>query len=307
MQNMKYLVVTIMGLWFAGCSFDPSSSPSFEPSEDTSFEPFDIGERERDAGDTLDVSVPSPDMPAAVDMADVSVDMEIVPDMSAPDMPSSMRTCDGQLVDVTTSNSHCGECGNSCDETFGVCRSGSCECYDPYTACGVDNICTYAEYDAKNCGVCGATCGANEVCFEGDCVCYPGFKRCNGVCVDIDADPRHCGDCGIGCNGGICKEGQCENRDSCGLTWFECPVQNGGTACVRPRANPAYCGATILDECGDPCGPSEICYRQGAFENFECREFRPAVGCTSCPCGNCEGEFCIESDEVDDVVFCVKD
>lgn len=310
--RVRYFIWTIAALLSSGCSFDPEAAGSLFSSDDTGVIgvpdltiPRDAAGA-NDAAQASDMSLPRDDGPESADLdpADQSPDAMSTPD-AAPDMPT-MQACDGQLVDTTTSTTHCGSCGNACDPTFGRCVGGSCECFDSFVACGPENTCTNAAFDPRHCGQCGIECGPNEVCFEDRCVCFPGFERCNGECVDVESDPRHCGGCGVNCNGDICKEAQCESRNSCGLRWFECPVPNAGTACVQNEANPAHCGASLFDECGTACGAAEICFRQGAFDPFECREFRPAIGCTSCPCGNCQGEFCVESDEVEDVVFCVK-
>jgi hypothetical protein len=80
--------------------------------------------------------------------------------------------------------------------------------------CG--GACIPTSVDPNNCGGCGVTCGAAEVCSSGACIaasggCPPGTTPCGRTCVDLQTDDNHCGSCpkvcdtGTGCVEGICQ------------------------------------------------------------------------------------------------------
>ena len=291
-------------LWLSGCSFDPGVE---RPATNNAQSDLGIADQSADipqADLSSDLNRPTdmtePDLPTMADMTDMPDPVDMPPDSG-----SDTKFCDGMFVNTKFSNEHCGACGNACDPVFGQCRDGRCECYDPYDACGETNTCTLISSDPDNCGMCGRACAANEVCNGGDCECYPGFKRCNGVCVDTSADPANCGDCNQGCGNNACKNGRCQNNDDCGFGVFECRVNGGGTACVVPEWNPAFCDPNLTNACGSPCGPGQLCAQENGFSRFQCRNYRPARGCTSCPCNDCDGEFCLDPQQPPDVVYCI--
>ena len=292
----------------AGCSFDPNverpaADPDWVEPENAKNPTNSMTNNVNNINNTNVNNVNNANnINNVVDMApDLPTDMPNVNDMA--NMPDLPTMCDGQVVDVLNSNTHCGECNNSCDPEFGQCRRGQCFCYQPYFACGDQNTCTLPSNDPKNCGRCGNECGPQEVCSEGNCICYPGFKRCNGVCVNIETDPANCGDCGIDCGGDACREGECRNNGNCGFGWFTCQT-NSGPSCVQPGWNPSACDPTFGADCGTVCGPGELCGQESLIDRFSCRAYRPARGCTDCPCDDCQGEFCIDPDPPD-VVYCV--
>lgn len=89
--------------------------------------------------------------------------------------------CDGSCVDLQNSESHCGECGNVCDQPPGAssvaCVEGRCtpacapflmNCDgDAATGCEAD-----LRSDSANCGGCNVACGEGVSCVNGHCDPY---------------------------------------------------------------------------------------------------------------------------------------
>jgi len=93
--------------------------------------------------------------------------------------------------------------------------------------------------------------------------------------VDLQTDPSNCGTIGMACaSGQVCQAGGCTGG-GCGGS-----LQNCGGACVDVRVDPLNC-----DGCGRTCNRDQICVRGS------CQDFRPAVGCTMCPCPSCTGDI----------------
>jgi len=64
------------------------------------------------------------------------------------------------------------------------------------------NRCVSPAVDPDNCGSCGITCNANQVCSFGQCTttaCPQGTTPCSRACVDLRSDERNCGGCGNPC------------------------------------------------------------------------------------------------------------
>ncbi len=170
---------------------------------------------------------------------------------------------------------HCGMCGNDCDNDFGVCVSGVCGCEQGLTACGQNNNCLDTTKDPQHCGMCGNDCTPGQTCNNGMCGCQPGFVMVDGSCVDAASSPQNCGGNGVACSGNtpLCENGvcvaQCQNNlDQC----------QGG--CVDFDSDPLHCG-----ECNKPCQSDEFCI------NGDCREWNVGIGCNTCPCDDCQGDF----------------
>lgn len=83
-------------------------------------------------------------------------------------------------------------------------------CSGTQTSCG--GKCVVTSTDPRNCGGCGVTCGANQVCYSSGCAnaCPGTLTSCNGTCVDTSLDNANCGGCGkpcapgTGCLGNTC-------------------------------------------------------------------------------------------------------
>jgi hypothetical protein len=134
------------------------------------------------------------------------------------------------------------------------------------------------------------TCAADQYCISGECACRPGLTDVGGSCVDLQTDPDNCGAAANACTGATpdCADGTCVSG---------CPggTESCGGACVDLSSNPLHC-----DSCDSGCGTDEIC------ANGDCREFRPGVGCSTCPCETaCRGDFsqcCVYPGRSTDVV-----
>jgi hypothetical protein len=101
--------------------------------------------------------------------------------------------CNGQCTEIADSFNNCGACGNNCGTkgfqnpkcVAGVCEDTTCQAIGE-TPCGPQfaQVClsaTQLANDPRNCGQCGNTCGANEVCAQGSCQSYftaPGCNAC---------------------------------------------------------------------------------------------------------------------------------
>ena len=99
-----------------------------------------------------------------------------------------------------------------------------------------NGVCIPTSQDPQNCGGCGVTCTATQVCSGGACSssCLPGLTACNGACLDLQDDSNNCGTCGTVCgkNEG-CTGGQCIYTQG-GTTTSVCtgngpPIQLGTT------------------------------------------------------------------------------
>jgi hypothetical protein len=77
------------------------------------------------------------------------------------------------------------------------------------TVCG--GACTNLAGDPNNCGSCGHTCGAGQICSSATCVaCAVGEAACGSVCANLKTDPDNCGQCGNACgDGSVCRLGVC--------------------------------------------------------------------------------------------------
>lgn len=125
----------------------------------------------------------------------------LTPDAAAEATPSVTSTPDAGQTCTS------GSCGGG-----QLCIAGACVCPPYHTFCG--GACIPTSGDAKNCGGCGVTCAANEVCSAGKCAgsCMEPLEKCGSTCVDRRTDSLHCGECGKvcpvdkGCVNGTCAD-----------------------------------------------------------------------------------------------------
>jgi len=239
--------------------------------------------------------------------------------------------CNGSCINPNTDNNYCGAfntcskaemlAGKQCDTTKEQCSNGKCECSNGYVRCGndcidpqsnneycgVDNLCTFANYDSlstqqadKLKGNCskynGINAAATSICNNGTCKCETsGYELAlidrygtgaSWQCVDPQTDSMYCSDCVKGntkenCNSGLpscakdyqCKAGKCE-KSECKAPNVQC-----GSFCVDPE----------LFHVNSDC--------TGCTDGFCADNFQYATGCFNNPntdpnnCGTC-GNVC---------------
>jgi hypothetical protein len=226
--------------------------------------------------------------------------------------------CDGNAsngceVDLTTSPSHCGRCGNACVTGPGgtaTCTAGRCgiRCEDGRGDCDAvaANGCEVDLTRApSHCGRCGNACvaGANAspVCTAGVCgaTCATGFADCDGLattgCEASLNGTSNCGRCGNACGsstplctamGGtpMCVSGCATGESRC------------GGSCVNPATSVEHCGG-CNNACAAAANASRTC--TGGACGFACGtgfgdcDMNPATGCetdvrvTVAHCGAC--------------------
>ena len=207
-----------------GPGTNPDSGPIdavTDVDEDSGGDDADEGE---DAGDTGDTGEDGgePDDGGAED-TDGAIDGGGDSGGDAISCTGDLRPCNGSCVDITSNQSHCGDCGITCDGNS-VCREGTCECPRYHEPC--NGVCEPVHVDGDNCGSCGNTCGAGEACSSGACktTCLPGRSICGNSCVNKETDNQHCGGCGVTCGSDEgCVNGNCVPR---------VPTDSSGTSCV---------------------------------------------------------------------------
>ncbi|TVR03497.1 MAG: hypothetical protein EA398_04775 [Deltaproteobacteria bacterium] len=153
--------------------------------------------------------------------------------------------CEG-AVDTSTSDEHCGLCGNACSEGL-TCRSGDCECEDgSATLCG--DRCVDVMTSDEHCGSCFNACSQGQTCAGGACGCPSPLVLCDGVCREADV----CGGCGSVDR----LEGEpCGYCDTGSLACS--PVVGEGLRCegeTSPLTDPDNCG-----DCGVVCPGFGFC------------------------------------------------
>jgi hypothetical protein len=162
---------------------------------------------------------------------------------------AGLDVCDGSCVDLRTSRTHCGTCGNAC-AAGEVCAAGSCGLVCPTGQVGCSGRCADLASDVRNCGACGRACDTGEICAGGSCrtACPAGTASCGGRCVDLTVERTHCGRCDNACaptqmcTGGACTGGCAAGQINC------------AGACVNTAVDPAHCGV-----CGNACLAGYAC------------------------------------------------
>lgn len=165
---------------------------------------------------------------------------------------------------------------------------------------GAQNLCAgecvSIDRDPQNCGACGTTCAAGELCASGKCAtsCSASQTKCDGdagaFCTNEKTDNANCGGCGIACPAGeACSGGACVV--SCGGGLVQCSV-DGGVGDAGDGGGSAYCANENSDNancggCGIVCAPGTAC-TNGACET--------SCGSSSTKCeadaGTDGGEYC---------------
>ena len=208
--------------------------------------------------------------------------------------------CDGDCVDTDISDHHCGSCGNQCTTEIAGAESfcdgdGGCqpECIDAdHSLCEDAEVCTDTDSDVDHCGECGVSCGANELCDGGDCVCVGGYTDCDGICIDTDADADNCGSCGNECGDlEVCSAGSCDDDCPAGETVCD-------ASCIDTDISDDHCGS-----CGNECTGCQTC------DDGQCVDDpSQCSGCEDCDGGSCvdDSAQCSGTDNICDNATCVE-
>ncbi len=135
-------------------------------------------------------------------------------------------------------------------------------CAQPLVNCGQG--CADLRSDSDNCGSCGASCAADQVCNLGSCIadCSPPLTTCGQDCVDLGSSLAHCGECGATCvvtgASSECVEGVCQlqgclagNVDLDGVTANGCEY-----VCVP--TGPESCNG-MDDDCNGTVDDGDVC------------------------------------------------
>lgn len=175
-----------------------------------------------------------------------------------------------EACDVATQK----ECDRTCvpmnDPAFG-CDNASCAACADGSSCCPD--CTNTSSDPKRCGSCNGECDGDEWCVASQCECRPGLVMSGPACVDPQSNADACGG-GAECDGAtpLCQEGDCVA--ACTGVFTQC-----GTGCVDQSSDPLHCGGC------QACELDKVCV------DGNCQEYKPAPGCSACPCAACSGSF----------------
>lgn len=83
-------------------------------------------------------------------------------------------------LDLMTSDTNCGRCGNRCPRGV-ACVGGACQCPAGMTVCAPDGgtaACVDLLSNSANCGSCGHACPTGVGCVHGSCGCPAGQTAC---------------------------------------------------------------------------------------------------------------------------------
>ncbi|MEM3770791.1 MAG: hypothetical protein QXW80_00470, partial [Candidatus Micrarchaeia archaeon] len=179
--------------------------------------------------------------------------------------------CENSCVDLNTSNSNCGSCGNVC-KSDEYCLNGICK---PSSSCVLNSI----QY--IRCG--NECCDLTQWCDPITMKCtpklplYENITQCGPFLTDLSSDQNNCGTCFNSCKAGeSCINGRCSVLETCGNgrcgeneTCSNCPQDCGscietgcsgeyptlcGDKCVNTLNDTANCGS-----CNNKCQADQIC------------------------------------------------
>jgi uncharacterized protein YkwD len=138
-----------------------SGTDDTSPSVDSGYpDATDGGQTTPDTG-TPDSGTPDSGTPDATDPPDTGGEED-----TGPQCPGAEAYCDGQCVDLTSSDQHCGDCNQPC-EGAQTCQSGQCQCPGDQQWC--DGACVDTSSNDAHCGGCNDPCQGGYVCSEDQC------------------------------------------------------------------------------------------------------------------------------------------
>jgi hypothetical protein len=144
------------------------------------------------------------------------------------------------------------------------CSNGSSvpSCSGTSTVC--NGACSDLMVDRENCGACGMTCGASQVCTAGKCAnaCGAGTSLCgDGKCHDLSNDNANCGACSAaGLTNKACATGTVCSMGQCGATCAGGTLLCGDGKCHDVMSDNANCGACSTAGTTDKaCAAGNVC------------------------------------------------
>ena len=168
---------------------------------------------------------------------------DALPGTGNPDLGVDANKVDAEVVDAEVEDAEVVDA-----EVVDAGPPDSRQCGPGSTLCS--DRCVDTSSDNKNCGACGTTCAAGQVCSGGACAlsCQSGLTDCSGKCVDLLADINNCGKCATPCAAGqVCSSGKCVLSCQSGLS--DCSGK-----CVDLQSDNKNCG-----KCGTPCAAGQVC------------------------------------------------
>jgi hypothetical protein len=205
---------------------------------------------------------------------------------------NAVGACAWAVCDPSKNNQSCGEGAGTCCEL---------NCVDPA------NLSAMTILDPQNCGACGVTCAAGQLCLNGLCddavVSCDSTKNgalcsrsgaaglcCFGSCVDTLTDPANCYGCGFtcgsgfGCSGGNCTPYECD--DSLCPAGTRCgPVD---TPCLRTSCDESVVDVACLGTYDAGGG-----YLGGCCGGSDCIDWvNDPMNCGGCEVTCPDGLFC---------------
>jgi hypothetical protein len=237
--------------------------------------------------------------------------------------PEGYYFLNNQCIPYTICETGQTPCGNTCCLSTQTCDQNTLSCYPPIcpagkTQCGYN--CVDLSSDPSNCGSCGHSCPAGQICNNSKCIgistleTCPEFapNKCGTICTNLNNDKNNCGSCGNKCKASeSCINGVCTLIPSCPLGSFAC----GNNCCgVSQTCDPntltctpsicqsgqTQCGSVCIDTssdrfncggCGITCDISEQCI-SGKCVSSTCGNGKCDLteNCSTCPadCGSCQ-------------------
>lgn len=209
--------------------------------------------------------------------------------------------CNAGCVDLYSDPNNCSQCGRACGPgqfcNWGQCRptptcgptNSGVEC--PMTGGGIGNCCGGAcvnrTTNAANCGACGASCVAGDICRQGSCT-LPDAGFAGGCANECPA--------GTVCDGNKCLKLSCAVGSTGEVCGFGVGVGNNGYATTTGRC----CNGSCVDLAQDPlhcsnCGAActtGLCV-QGSPISGTGAGVCYAPASSNCSFGGCQGDtFC---------------